>query len=134
MAAKKVASFYGTGRRKSSAARVWVYPATEASFTVNAKPIDQYLCYAIWVAEAQDPLMITDTLDKIEVRATVKGGGPHGQAGALRMGLARALCQYNPNLRPVLKKAGLLTRDARIVERKKPGLKKARRKPQFSKR
>ena len=77
---------------------------------------------------------MTETLDKIEVRASVQGGGPHGQAGALRLGLARALCEFNPSLRPALKQAGYLTRDSRIVERKKPGLKKARRKPQFSKR
>ncbi len=134
MATKKASGFYGTGRRKSSAARVWVFPSTEAKFTVNSQSIENYLAYPIWVAEAKDPLVTTDTLDKIEVRATVAGGGPHGQAGALRLGLARALCQYNPNLRPVLKKAGYLTRDPRIVERKKPGLKKARRRPQFSKR
>ncbi len=132
--AKKTQSFYGTGRRKTSSARVWVVPSTEARFTVNQKTIDEYLAYPIWVAEAKDPLVVTDTLDKVEIKATVTGGGPHGQAGALRLGVARALIEYNPTFRPVLKKAGFLTRDARIVERKKPGLKKARRKPQFSKR
>ena len=130
----KTKDFYGTGRRKRSSARVRVFPATEGKFTVNSKDVKEFLCTDIWVAEATRPLHITETLDKIEVRASVRGGGPHGQAGALSLGLARALIQYNPNLRPVLKKAGLLTRDARIVERKKPGLKKARRKPQFSKR
>lgn len=130
----KVKNFYGTGRRKSSMARVWVFPATEGEFVVNSRTIDEYLPSPLWTSEAQEPLQVTEVADRIRVKATVKGGGPHGQAGALKLGLARALIQYNPNLRPVLKKAGLLTRDARIVERKKPGLKKARRKPQFSKR
>lgn len=132
--AKKVQSFYGTGRRKVASARVWVKPATEAKFMVNDKKVEDYLAYSNWISEALSPLVVTDTLDKIEVFATVEGGGPHGQAGALRHGLARALCEYNPNLRPVLKSNGFLTRDSRMVERKKPGLKKARRRPQFSKR
>jgi len=130
----KVKQFYGTGRRKAASARVFVYPSTEGKFTVNKRSVQEYLPTTIWTKEVLEPLVVTETVDKIEVKATVKGGGPHGQAGALRLGLARALVQYNPNLRPVLKEAGMLTRDARIVERKKPGLKKARRKPQFSKR
>lgn len=130
----KVKYFYGTGRRKNSSARVRLYPANEGRYTVNKRELKEYLPAEIWSAEALEPLVLTDTLEKIEVRASVQGGGPHGQAGALRLGLARALCEYNPNLRPALKKAGYLTRDSRIVERKKPGLKKARRKPQFSKR
>jgi small subunit ribosomal protein S9 len=130
----KIKNFYGTGRRKSSMARVWVFPATEGEFTVNSRTVEEYLPSPLWSSEAKEPLEITEAGDKIRVKATVKGGGPRGQAGALRLGLSRALIQYNPNLRAVLKKAGLLTRDSRIVERKKPGLKKARRKPQFSKR
>jgi len=130
----KVKQFYGTGRRKAASARVFVYPSTEGKFTVNKRSVQEYLPTTIWTKEVLEPLVVSETVDKIEVKATVKGGGPHGQAGALRLGLARALVQYNPNLRPVLKEAGMLTRDARIVERKKPGLKKARRKPQFSKR
>ncbi|MCO4780935.1 MAG: 30S ribosomal protein S9 [Candidatus Cloacimonetes bacterium] len=130
----KVEKYYGTGRRKSSSARVWVKPATEAKYTVNEKTVDEYLCGPLWIREAGFPLAVTETLDRIEVWATVKGGGPRGQAGALALGLSRALLKYNPNLRPALKEAGLLTRDSRIVERKKPGLKKARKKPQFSKR
>ncbi len=132
MAKSKV--FYGTGRRKASSARVWVIPSTESGYNVNKKHLDDYLCSSLWIYEAKQPLEVTETLDKIEVKATVKGGGPRGQAGALKLGLSRALIEYNPNLRPVLKKAGLLTRDSRIVERKKPGFKKARRRPQFSKR
>ena len=130
----KIKNFYGTGRRKSSMARVWVFPATEGEFTVNSRTVEEYLPSPLWSSEAKEPLEIPEAGDKIRVKATVKGGGPRGQAGALRLGLSRALIQYNPNLRAVLKKAGLLTRDSRIVERKKPGLKKARRKPQFSKR
>jgi small subunit ribosomal protein S9 len=132
--AKKVQTFYGTGRRKNASARVFISPSTEGSYTVNGKDLKTYVGYPSWVDLASAPLVVTDTLDKIEVKATVSGGGVSGQAGALRHGLARALCEYNPNLRPVLKANGFLTRDPRMVERKKPGLKKARRRPQFSKR
>lgn len=125
--------FYGTGRRKSSVARVRVYAGT-GSITVNNRSIDEYFGLETLKLIVRQPLNLTETLEKFDIVCTVNGGGVTGQAGAIRHGLSRALLQYDENLRPILKKAGFLTRDPRMKERKKYGLKAARRAPQFSKR
>jgi small subunit ribosomal protein S9 len=125
--------YWGTGRRKTSIARVRLVPG-QGKITINNKDITEYLDYETLRREVQSPLIMTNTLNKYDVLAKVKGGGFTGQSGALRHGISRALIQADGELRPVLKKAGFLTRDARMVERKKYGLKKARRAPQFSKR
>lgn len=125
--------FYGTGRRKSSVARVRVYAGT-GSITINGRDIDDYFGLETLKLIVRQPLNLTDTLGKFDIVCNVAGGGVTGQAGAIRHGLSRALLQYNAELRPVLKKAGFLTRDPRMKERKKYGLKAARRAPQFSKR
>ena len=126
--------FYGTGRRKSSVARVRVYENGTGSIIINGRDIDEYFGLETLKLIVRQPLATTDTLGKVDVVVSVAGGGVSGQAGAIRHGISRALLQYNEELRPVLKKAGLLTRDPRMKERKKYGLKKARRAPQFSKR
>ena len=123
----------GTGRRKSSTARVRLV-AGNGNVTINNKDLSEYLCYETLRTEVKRPLELTDTLSKYDVIATVEGGGFTGQAGALRHGIARALVKSDEELRGPLKKAGFLTRDSRMKERKKYGLKKARRAPQFSKR
>ena len=125
--------YYGTGRRKSSVARVRVYEGT-GKFTINNRDIDDYFGLETLKLIARQPMALTDTLGKFDIVCTVTGGGVKGQAGAIRHGLSRALLQYSEDLKPVLKKAGLLTRDSRMKERKKYGLKAARRAPQFSKR
>lgn len=125
--------FYGTGRRKSSVARVRVYAGT-GSITVNGRDIEEYFGLETLKLIVRQPLHLTDTLGKFDIVCTVRGGGVTGQAGAIRHGLSRALLQYSEELRPTLKKAGFLTRDPRMKERKKYGLKAARRAPQFSKR
>lgn len=126
--------YYGTGRRKSSVARVYLVPGT-GKVTINKKDMDDYFGYDTLKVIARQPLELTNTGDKFDVLVNVKGGGYTGQAGAIRHGIARALCEADAEAyRPVLKKAGFLTRDPRMKERKKPGLKKARRAPQFSKR
>lgn len=125
--------FYGTGRRKSSVARVFVYAGT-GSITINGRSIDEYFGLETLKLIVRQPLNLTETIEKFDIVCTVKGGGVTGQAGAIRHGLSRALLQYDENLRPALKKAGFLTRDPRMKERKKYGLKAARRAPQFSKR
>ncbi|MBE6769422.1 MAG: 30S ribosomal protein S9 [Ruminococcaceae bacterium] len=125
--------FYGTGRRKSSVARVRVYNGT-GKITINDRDIDDYFGLETLKLIVRQPLNITDTLGKFDIVCRVAGGGVTGQAGAIRHGIARALLQFNEELRPALKKAGLLTRDPRMKERKKYGLKGARRAPQFSKR
>ena len=125
--------YYGTGRRKSSVARVYLVPGT-GKITINKRDIDEYLGLETLKVIVRQPLVATETVDKFDVLVNVKGGGYSGQAGAIRHGLSRALLQYDESLRPALKKAGFLTRDPRMKERKKPGLKKARRAPQFSKR
>jgi small subunit ribosomal protein S9 len=125
--------FYGTGRRKHSVARVRVYEGT-GNITINGRNIDDYFGLETLKLIVRQPLALTDTLDKFDIVCTVAGGGVTGQAGAIRHGLSRALLQYDENLRPELKKAGFLTRDPRMKERKKYGLKAARRAPQFSKR
>ncbi len=125
--------FYGTGRRKHSVARVRVYTGT-GSIKINGRDIDDYFGLETLKLIVRQPLALTDTLGKFDIECNVAGGGVTGQAGAIRHGLSRALLQYNEELRPLLKKAGFLTRDPRMKERKKYGLKAARRAPQFSKR
>ncbi len=125
--------FYGTGRRKSSVARVRVYNGT-GKITINDRDIEEYFGLETLKLIVRQPLALTDTMDKFDIVCRVNGGGVTGQAGAIRHGIARALLQYNEELRPELKKAGFLTRDPRMKERKKYGLKGARRAPQFSKR
>ena len=125
--------FYGTGRRKSSVARVRVYAGT-GKIIINDREIDDYFGLETLKLIVRQPLALTDTAEKFDIVCRVAGGGVTGQAGAIRHGLARALLQYDENLRPALKKAGFLTRDPRMKERKKYGLKGARRAPQFSKR
>ncbi len=125
--------FYGTGRRKSSVARVRVYPGT-GSITVNGKTIDDYFGLETMKLIINQPFDVTDTIGKFDIVCTVKGGGFSGQAGAIRHGISRALVLADASYKPALKSAGFLTRDPRMKERKKYGLKAARRAPQFSKR
>ena len=125
--------FYGTGRRKHSVARVRVYNGT-GKMTINGRDINDYFGLETLKLIVRQPLAITDTTEKFDIVCRVSGGGVTGQAGAIRHGLSRALLQYDESLRPALKKAGFLTRDPRMKERKKYGLKAARRAPQFSKR
>ena len=122
--------FYGTGRRKKSVARVRVY-AGSGKITINNRDIDDYFGLETLKLIVRQPLALTGTADKFDIVCNVQGGGVTGQAGAIRHGLSRALLQYDENLRPALKKAGFLTRDPRMKERKKYGLKAARRAPQF---
>ena len=132
MAKKENSVFYGTGRRKSSVARVYVTPG-KGKIIVNGLDVNEYMPYATLVMDLTQPLEVSGSADKFDVKAEVKGGGFTGQAGAIRLGLARALLEAGVD-RKTLKVAGLLTRDARAKERKKYGLKAARRAPQFSKR
>lgn len=134
MAAKKEKiTFYGTGRRKKSIARVRITNGN-GKITINNKTLDEFFGVETLKVIVKQPLVSTNSLDKFDVVAKVTGGGISGQAGAVRHGIARALVEANPEYRPVLKSAGFLTRDARMKERKKYGLKKARKAPQFSKR
>ena len=133
MAKKAVNKFYGTGRRKSSVARVYLVPGT-GKITINKRDIDEYFGLETLKVIVRQPLVATGTVDKYDVIVTVKGGGYTGQAGAVRHGVARALLTVDADFRPALKKEGYLTRDPRMKERKKYGLKAARRAPQFSKR
>ncbi len=125
--------YYGTGRRKTSTARVFLRPGSGA-ITVNQREFDNYFPTDVLRTEIRLPLVLTETSNKFDILATVGGGGIAGQAGAIRLGIARALCGYSLELRPALKKEGLLTRDARAKERKKYGLAGARKRFQFSKR
>ena len=125
--------YFATGRRKKSVARIELVPGTGV-ITVNGKSIDEYFGLETLKLIVRQPMTITATDGKLDVKCKVTGGGYTGQAGAIRHGLSRALLEYDENLRPVLKQAGFLTRDPRMKERKKYGLKKARRAPQFSKR
>ncbi|MEG3072179.1 MAG: 30S ribosomal protein S9 [Peptococcaceae bacterium] len=125
--------FYGTGRRKNSVARVFLVPG-EGNVVINNKPINEYFGRQTLEMVVRQPIELTGAASRFDVQAKVLGGGISGQAGAIKMGIARALIQADPNLRPLLKKAGFLTRDPRMKERKKYGLRKARRAPQFSKR
>ena len=131
--AKAKERFYGTGRRKSSVARVYLVPG-KGNITVNKRSLDEYFGLETLKVIVRQPLAATENLEKFDVLVNVKGGGYTGQAGAIRHGIARALLQADEEFRPVLKKAGYLTRDPRMKERKKYGLKAARRAPQFSKR
>ena len=127
------AKYYGTGRRKSSVARVYLVPGT-GKVTINKRDMDEYFGLDTLKLIVRQPLVLTETADKYDVITTVRGGGFTGQAGAIRHGISRALLQVDGDFRPALKKAGFLTRDPRMKERKKYGLKAARRAPQFSKR
>ena len=131
--AKAATKFHGTGRRKKSIARVYLTPG-KGNIVINKRSIDEYFGLETLKVIVRQPLAATDTADKFDILVNVKGGGYTGQAGAIRHGIARALLQADPDYRPVLKKAGYLTRDPRMKERKKYGLKAARRAPQFSKR
>jgi small subunit ribosomal protein S9 len=125
---------YGTGRRKSSVARVRLYQGGTGSITINGRDIDDYFGLDTLKLIVRQPLVATKTLGTVDIVCTVAGGGVSGQAGAIRDGISRALLQVNPEYRAILKAAGFLTRDPRMKERKKYGLKAARRAPQFSKR
>ena len=125
--------YYGTGRRKSSVAKVYLVPGT-GKITINKRDMDEYFGLETLKVVVRQPLTATETADKFDVLVNVRGGGYTGQAGAIRHGIARALLNVDADYRPVLKKAGFLTRDPRMKERKKYGLKAARRAPQFSKR
>ena len=124
---------YGTGRRKSAVARVFMKPG-KGDIVVNDKPVDIFFSRETGRMIVRQPLTLTETLGKFDIMVNVTGGGEAGQAGAVRHGITRALIDYNVEFKPVLKQAGLVTRDAREVERKKVGLRKARRRKQFSKR
>ena len=128
-----VTQYYGTGRRKSSTARVFLKNGS-GSIAVNGRTLEEYFGRETARMVVRQPLVLTELLEKFDIMITVSGGGGSGQAGAIRHGITRALMQYDETLRPALRKAGYVTRDAREVERKKVGLRKARKRPQFSKR
>jgi small subunit ribosomal protein S9 len=125
--------YYGTGRRKTAVARVYLRPGS-GQITVNRRTFDEYFANQVLKMVIRQPLLLTETADRFDILINVVGGGPNGQAGAIRHGIARALLEYNAELRPRLKAAGFLTRDPRTVERKKYGQPKARKRFQFSKR
>lgn len=125
--------YYATGRRKESTARVFLRPGS-GTITVNAREFENYFPIESMRMQVKQPLALTENVDKFDILCTVAGGGVHGQAGAIRLGIARALCEFSAELRPRLKKDGLLTRDARAKERKKYGMAGARKRFQFSKR
>ncbi|HEY0916423.1 MAG TPA: 30S ribosomal protein S9 [Solimonas sp.] len=131
--AKNIEYKYGTGRRKTAAARVFLKPGSGA-ITINAKTVEEYFGRETSRMLVRQPLELVDALTRFDIKVTVVGGGPSGQAGAVRHGITRALMQYDESFRPALRAAGLVTRDAREVERKKVGLHKARRGTQYSKR
>lgn len=126
--------FYASGKRKSAVARVRLYPNGKGEITVNEKPASKYFSLLTSMGKVKQPLKLTGLTSKFDISVKVVGGGSSAQAEAIRHGISRALLEFNSELRTTLKKAGLLTRDARIKERKKPGLKRARKAPQFSKR
>ena len=141
--AKKDSSrvFYGTGRRKSSVARVRLIPGGSGKITVNGRDVNEYMPFEVLVMDLKQPLQITNNMETFDIECNVSGGGFSGQTGAIRLGITRALLEYDKeneknddSYRKMLKKAGMVTRDPRSKERKKPGLKAARRAPQFSKR
>lgn len=125
--------YYGTGRRKSSKARVYMMPG-EGNIMVNDRPLDEYFGRETARMVVRQPLELTESVNKFDVKVSVRGGGGSGQAGAIRHGITRALMDYDETLRSPLRQAGYVTRDARAVERKKVGLRKARKRPQYSKR
>lgn len=124
---------YGTGKRKEAIARVWIKPGSGV-ITINKRTLDDYFGRPVLRMVVRQPFEVTQTLDKFDVNVNVDGGGNSGQAGAIKHGISKALVEYNIDLRPALKDAGFLTRDSRVVERKKYGRHKARKRPQFSKR
>jgi len=126
-------TYYGTGRRKSSVARVFI-KAGSGTITINNRPLDEFFGRPTSCMVVRQPLELVEMIEKFDINVTVKGGGTTGQAGAIRHGITRALMEFDETLRSELRKAGFVTRDARKVERKKVGLRKARKKPQFSKR
>ena len=128
-----ITQYYGTGRRKTSTARVYLKNGSGA-ITVNKRPLDGYFGREVARMIVRQPLELVEMIEKFDINVTVRGGGSFGQAGAIRNGITRALMEYDMELKPTLRKAGFVTRDAREVERKKVGLRKARKKPQFSKR
>ena len=128
-----ITQYYGTGRRKTSTARVYLKNGSGA-ITVNKRPLDGYFGREVARMIVRQPLELVEMIEKFDINVTVRGGGSFGQAGAIRHGITRALMEYDMELKPTLRKAGVVTRDAREVERKKVGLRKARKKPQFSKR
>ena len=128
-----ITQYYGTGRRKTSTARVYLKNGSGA-ITVNKRPLDGYFGREVARMIVRQPLELVEMIEKFDINVTVRGGGSFGQAGAIRHGITRALIEYDMELKPTLRKAGFVTRDAREVERKKVGLRKARKKPQFSKR
>ncbi len=128
-----ITQYYGTGRRKTATARVFMKAGT-GSVEINGRTLEQYFGRQVAQMVVKQPLELTENVEKFDLYITVAGGGAFGQAGAIRHGITRALLEYDEGLRPVLRKAGYVTRDAREVERKKVGLRKARKKPQFSKR
>ncbi len=125
--------YYGTGRRKTSTARVYLAPGS-GRITVNRRPLDEYFGRETSRMVVRQPLETLQMLDRVDIDVKVRGGGPNGQAGAIRHGITRALMEYDETFRPTLRRAGYVTRDAREVERKKVGLHKARKRPQYSKR
>lgn len=126
--------YQGTGRRKTATARVRLYIAGEGTIIINNRPLEEYFLRPRDVSAITEPLKVTDTMGKFNITVLVKGGGINGQAGAVRHGISRALIEADPGLRPMLRKGGFLTRDPRAKERKKPGLKRARKAPQYTKR
>jgi small subunit ribosomal protein S9 len=126
--------YEGVGRRKMATARVRLFPGGDGTVVVNERPLDEYFARDAAIVHLVEPFKVTDTENRFNVSVNVKGGGISGQAGAIRLGIARALLKADPDLRPILRKGGFLTRDARAKERKKPGLKGARKAPQYTKR
>ena len=126
--------YEGIGRRKAATARVRLYPGGEGNIVVNDRPLEDYFSRMMDVILLRKPLEVTDSVGQYDISVLVEGGGIRGQAGAIQLGIARALLEVDPELRPPLRHGGYLTRDARVKERKKPGLKKARKAPQYTKR
>ena len=126
--------YEGVGRRKMATARVRLFPGGDGTVVVNERPLDEYFARDAAIIHLVEPLKVTDTENRFNVSVNVRGGGISGQAGAIRLGIARALLKADPDLRSILRKGGFLTRDARTKERKKPGLKGARKAPQYTKR
>jgi small subunit ribosomal protein S9 len=126
--------YEGVGRRKAATARVRIYPGGDGNIVINDRPVDEYFSRMMDIIHLKEPLEVTNMQDRYDISVLVKGGGIKGQAGAVRLGIARALLEADPELRPPLRRGGFLTRDARVKERKKPGLKKARKAPQYTKR
>ena len=126
--------YEAVGRRKSATARVRLFPGGTGVIIINDRPLEEYLARETDVLRLKEPLQVTATENRFDVSVKVKGGGMNGQAGAVRLGIARALLKVDPELRPILRQGGFLTRDSRVKERKKPGLKRARKAPQYTKR